>query len=94
MNSNEQSISYMIDTTSFLCKLLSSSQLFYKEKKRSYENNSTVNNVIEYNRWTFLPIKDSLNKIPSMLGLCIRQVGFSHHICYYFLNDLIKLIFF
>lgn len=55
-------------------KLLSSAQSFYKEKKRSYENNNT--NDIEYNRWAFLPIKDSLNKVPSMLGLCIRQVGF------------------
>lgn len=32
---------------------------------------------IEYTRWTFLPIKDLINKIPSIIALCIRQ----HKLC-------------
>ena len=72
---------YLANYFFLIKKLLSSAQSFYKEKKRSYENNNI--NDIEYNRWTFLPIKDSLNKVPSMLGLCIRQVDF-HNMCTYF----------
>jgi len=71
VNSNEQALNYLLDTTLFLTKLLKTSQLYYKEKKRHYESN--LNENIEYIRWTYLPGKDT----PSLINICNRQ----HKLC-------------
>lgn len=70
VNSNEQAFAYLTDTTMFLSKLLKTSQQYYKDKKRFYENSEHLD---EYVRWTFLPTKD----VPSLIAICTRQ----HKLC-------------
>ena len=75
VNSNDQAINYLIDATNFFIKLLKVSQTYRFEKQRLYETN--LSEQIEYIRWTFLPIKEISNAMPSILNICIKQ----HKLC-------------
>jgi nuclear pore complex protein Nup133 len=79
VNSNDQAINYLIDATNFFIKLLKVSQVYRQDKQRLYETNSLQNSSeqIEFIRWTFLPLKEITNAMPSILNICIKQ----HKLC-------------
>jgi hypothetical protein len=77
MNSGEQAINYIIDTTLFFIKLLKISQIYIEEKKNFYSSVFNSEGSIDYIRWTFLPIQELTNSTPSIINLCVRQ----HRLC-------------
>jgi hypothetical protein len=52
--------------------LLKTSLAYRQDKAKLYEMQDEE--YLEFIRWTFLPIKELTNTVPSIMNICIKQV--------------------
>ena len=64
--------------------MLKTSQAYRQDKAKLYEMQDEE--YLEFIRWTFLPIKELTNTVPSIMNICIKQVvNFFIIYCYKFI---------